>query len=70
MPDALSKTVPIWCAVLNRLLFREGEVYVPEHVVGESERTQMEARVEGWVQDARVWLPFPSCFRLSICLLI
>ncbi|KAG7005130.1 initiator tRNA phosphoribosyl transferase [Physcia stellaris] len=37
----------------NGLLFGEGEVHVPEHVVGESERAQMEARVEGWVEDAR-----------------
>lgn len=59
MPDALSKTVPIWCAVLNRLLFGEGEVHVPEHVVGESEKAQMESRVKGWVEDARVCLPSP-----------
>lgn len=58
MPDALSKTIPIWCAVLNRLLFGEGEVHVPEHLVGESERAQMNARIEGWVEEARVWRLF------------
>ena len=54
MPDALAKTVPIWCAVMNRLLFGVGEVAVPEHVVGDSERAQMEERLDGWVEGAKV----------------
>ena len=56
MPDALAKTVPIWCAVMNQLLFGVGKVEVPEHVVGESERAQMEERLGGWVEDAKVGL--------------
>ena len=69
MPDALAKTVPIWCAVMNQLLFGTGEVTVPEHVVGDSERTQMEERLGGWVEDAKVGLftPFAHCiFSMSI----
>ena len=54
MPDALSKTIPIWCAVMNQLLFRCGEVEVPESVVGPSEKAQMQARLERWVEDAKV----------------
>ncbi|KAI1308906.1 initiator tRNA phosphoribosyl transferase [Xylaria venustula] len=48
MPDALSKTVPIWCCVLNRVLFPEVEkhqLYTPPNVVSRSEHSQAEARI-------------------------
>lgn len=49
MPDALSKTIPIWCCVLNRALFPEQpefhELYVPPNAVSESERSQMLSRI-------------------------
>ncbi|KAI1438284.1 initiator tRNA phosphoribosyl transferase [Xylaria sp. CBS 124048] len=49
MPDALSKTVPIWCCVLNRVLFPEEEdchrLYTPPNVVSRSEHAQAEARI-------------------------
>jgi len=60
MPDALSKTVPVWCAVVNRAIFQEdredvggekGTLYVPPSVVSESERVQMEARIGGFVKQ-------------------
>ncbi|KAH9872997.1 hypothetical protein J1614_005393 [Plenodomus biglobosus] len=55
MPDALSKTVPIWCAVINRAVFGEagdeGRLHVPPSVVGESERFQMEGRIGGFVKQ-------------------
>ena len=57
MPDALSKTIPIWCAVMNQLLFQRSEVVVPESAVGPSERAQMQERLKGWVEDARVCWP-------------
>jgi tRNA A64-2'-O-ribosylphosphate transferase len=55
MPDALSKTVPIWCCVMNRVLFPDGPpdwhgLYVPAGAVGESERSQIEARIGGFVE--------------------
>lgn len=58
MPDALSKTVPIWCAIINRLLL-EGDVphsglFTPSAVVGPSEHSQMEARLDGFIEKARV----------------
>jgi len=64
-PDSLSKTVPIWCAVLNGLLFPEEdkEVYhglraPEEEVVSGVERVQMERRIEGFVRKVKVcfWL--------------
>ena len=58
MPDALSKTIPIWCAVINRLLFGDNEysniLHTPWIAVGASERAQIEARLNGFVQDAAV----------------
>lgn len=58
MPDALAKTVPIWCVVLNRLLFEDDkaghELHVPNGVVGPSERIQISAMLEGFVADAKV----------------
>lgn len=58
MPDALGKTVPIWCVVLNRLLFEDNkasyELYVPSGVVGPSERIQIIAMLDSFVADAKV----------------
>ncbi|KAE8229711.1 hypothetical protein CF326_g5313 [Tilletia indica] len=62
MPDALSKTIPIWCAVLNRAsaLSHPGsgadrvEVFdslvTPERLVSRSEHEQMDSRVESWAK--------------------
>lgn len=60
MPDALSKTVPIWCCVINRALFGENKetkwraeemkLFTPPTAVGESEHAQIEKRVDGFVQ--------------------
>ncbi|KAK3676479.1 tRNA A64-2'-O-ribosylphosphate transferase [Recurvomyces mirabilis] len=55
MPDALSKTVPIWIATLNRYLFPELPTYhdlrTPSSFVSSSEHAQIEARLPGFVQD-------------------
>lgn len=52
MPDALSKTVPIWCCVMNRALFPEREeqpLYTPPQAVSASEHAQMERRIDRFV---------------------
>lgn len=58
MPDALSKTVPIWCAVMNRSLFPETTEYhpvrLPPNYLGESEESQIENRIDGFVQSLKV----------------
>jgi tRNA A64-2'-O-ribosylphosphate transferase len=50
MPDALSKTVPIWCAVMNHALFpsrpEAHQVHVPREVVSESELSQIKSRFD------------------------
>jgi tRNA A64-2'-O-ribosylphosphate transferase len=51
MPDALSKTIPIWCAVLNASLFpgQTHELYTPPNVVPSSEHSQMATRIPDFV---------------------
>ncbi|KAK6342066.1 hypothetical protein TWF730_001548 [Orbilia blumenaviensis] len=46
IPDALSKTVPIWCAVMNSVLFPNGsgegvKVELPDNAVSASEKAQI-----------------------------
>lgn len=57
MPDSLSKTVPVWCCVLNRTLFPEltesHGLHVPPNVVSDSEKSQMLSRVPGFVDSLR-----------------
>ena len=57
MPDAFSKTVPIWCAVINRAIARitpdnsdhwDINLYTPPQVVSSQEHAQIEARLDGW----------------------
>ena len=58
MPDALSKTIPIWCTVINRLLFENKTechmLHTPREVVSDSEHAQIEAHIESFVTDAKV----------------
>ncbi|CAK7267020.1 tRNA A64-2'-O-ribosylphosphate transferase [Sporothrix epigloea] len=55
MPDALSKTIPIWCCVLNRARFPDDTdshtLYTPPGVVSASEHSQMLARVPQFVEN-------------------
>ncbi|KAI4237968.1 MAG: hypothetical protein LQ349_001429 [Xanthoria aureola] len=57
MPDALSKTIPIWCAVMNRLLFgdqgQDLRLHTPVTVVAPSEQSQIESRLDEFVSDAK-----------------
>lgn len=58
MPDALSKTIPIWCVVINRLLFGEilesHKLHTPEEIVGTSEHAQIEALLYSFVNNVNV----------------
>ena len=58
MPDALSKTIPIWCAVINRLLFGETHqshiLKSPKDVVGASEHAHIEALLPAFFNDLKV----------------
>ncbi|KAF5375517.1 hypothetical protein D9615_009160 [Tricholomella constricta] len=58
IPDALSKTVPIWCAVLNRAIARrfpgpekdawDTALYTPPAAVSAQEHHQIELRIDAW----------------------
>ncbi|KAK3994769.1 tRNA A64-2'-O-ribosylphosphate transferase [Cladorrhinum sp. PSN332] len=54
-PDALSKTIPTWCAVLNRVLFPDAssahQLYVPPNAVSDSEASQISARLPEFVSS-------------------
>ena len=62
IPDALSKTVPIWCAVINRAISRLRpeapewplELYTPPGAVSEQEHTQIERRIDSWADSLAV----------------
>ncbi|KAL9938448.1 hypothetical protein V8E36_003071 [Tilletia maclaganii] len=60
MPDALSKTIPIWCAVLNKASnIKHGtptspeytQLRTPEHLVSRSEHAQIEAGIDRWASQ-------------------
>jgi hypothetical protein len=61
IPDALSKTVSIWCAVLNRASFRaspqlassewDTSLYTPPGVVSIQEHAQIESRLDQWAES-------------------
>lgn len=52
-PDALRRTVPIWCAVWNTLLFPGFELGFQELDLDGSEVAQIEARIPAFVEDLR-----------------
>ncbi|PWZ00509.1 initiator tRNA phosphoribosyl transferase, partial [Testicularia cyperi] len=57
MPDALSKTIPIWCAVLNRASHRKYktpsadqlDLITPTFMIPPTEHDQIDQRIEGFV---------------------
>ncbi|KAI4720619.1 tRNA '-O-ribosylphosphate transferase [Aureobasidium sp. EXF-10727] len=57
MPDALSKTIPIWTTVMNHVLFPDQtdshKVTTPPTVVGASEHAQIAARISGFVESLK-----------------
>ncbi|KAB8075940.1 tRNA A64-2'-O-ribosylphosphate transferase [Aspergillus leporis] len=57
MPDALSKTVPIWCAVINRALFPSDTAYhpvqFPPNFLPASEESQIGHRIDDFVKSLK-----------------
>jgi tRNA A64-2'-O-ribosylphosphate transferase len=62
MPDALSKTVPLWCAVINLAIklnhSKKGNwdtaLYTPPGAVSVQEHVQIERRIEEWAKQLHV----------------
>lgn len=69
-PDALSKSVPIWCAVLNKAAVRlailsEGpytKLATPVDAVSRSEHDQIEQRIAQWAEALIVGVRVPLCY--------
>lgn len=57
MPDALSKTIPVWCTVLNMALFpshpKAGTLHTPPNVVSASEHSQIVALLPSFLTSLR-----------------
>lgn len=48
-PDALSKTVPAWCAVVNKVIFGISDtLFTPFTAVSRSEHSQINQRLDQW----------------------
>lgn len=62
MPDALSKTIPIWCVVVNRaikIVHHKKEdwnvsLYCPPGVVSAQEYSQIESQLDTWTTSLSV----------------
>ena len=57
MPDAFSKTVPIWCSVINRAIFGHSELHLPPRVVSQSEKQQISDRIDEWAANLLAMVP-------------
>ncbi|OCF60948.1 hypothetical protein L486_00592 [Kwoniella mangroviensis CBS 10435] len=74
MPDGLSKTVPIWCCVINLAIELrrnipldeewDTELYLPPKVVSPSEKSQIEDRMDEWAETLeKSSLPLPNLIK-------
>ena len=63
MPDSFSKTVPIWCCVVNRALMMRGlaqshdwdtQLYTPPQCVSKQEHAQIENKLSTWAESLSV----------------
>ncbi|KAK2020542.1 initiator tRNA phosphoribosyl transferase [Colletotrichum zoysiae] len=70
MPDALSKTIPIWCAVLNMALFPDlphaGRLFTPPNVVSASEHAQIAALLPSFLAALRALEIDPAPLRARL----
>jgi tRNA A64-2'-O-ribosylphosphate transferase len=66
IPDALSKTVSIWCSVVNRAILKRATethpqawdtaLYTPPGSVSPQEHSQIEDKLDGWASQLAVIL--------------
>lgn len=64
MPDALSKTIPIWCAVVNKAIAKkfpseipqgwDTNLFTPPASVSQQEHHQIEKRIGEWAKGLAV----------------
>lgn len=83
IPDSLSKTVPIWCAVINRAILClypettslsniewDVNLYTPPGAVSSQEHHQIEQRLDGWANTLAVGncLPILGSLLIRCCI--
>ncbi|EFQ27959.1 initiator tRNA phosphoribosyl transferase [Colletotrichum graminicola M1.001] len=70
MPDALSKTIPVWCAVLNMALFPDlphaDRLFTPPNVVSASEHAQIAALLPSFLAALRALEIDPAPLRARL----
>jgi hypothetical protein len=62
LPDALSKTIPIWCAVINRAISLNGyesdawdsKLYTLPSIISSSEHAQIAVMIDGFARNMLV----------------
>lgn len=62
LPDALSKTIPIWCAVINRVISKsqcsasnwDSALHTLPSIISRSEHAQIEVLIDGFAQNMLV----------------
>lgn len=62
LPDALSKTIPIWCAALNRAISKSGlggaewdaELHTLPSIISRSEHAQIAVLIDGFADNLLV----------------
>ena len=53
-PDSLSKTIPIWCSVLNAIALSDQTIHTAPLAVSESERDQIKELIPGFIEKLEV----------------
>ncbi|KAK1972826.1 initiator tRNA phosphoribosyl transferase [Colletotrichum sublineola] len=70
MPDALSKTIPVWCAVLNMALFPDlphaDRLFTPPNVVSASEHAQIASLLPSFLAALRALEIDPAPLRARL----
>ncbi|KAJ3337159.1 hypothetical protein HDU91_001554 [Kappamyces sp. JEL0680] len=69
-PDSLSKTIPIWCSLLNWMVFGDDTLHVSPKVVSQQEKAQIEEKMKTTMipkfagccpdsEDLKMWIKKP-----------
>ncbi|RCK64471.1 tRNA A64-2'-O-ribosylphosphate transferase [Candida viswanathii] len=66
MPDALLKTIPIWCAVVNSVLYGDGDwLRTPRSMVPENEHNSIRKLIPSFVEEVKRMGLFDGCEKLE-----
>ena len=70
MPDALSKTVPIWCAVMSRFVSEKWtETFFHAEVVSEQEISSIDALIPSFVNSFKVSFQISTLMKRTLVLI-